>query len=195
MALGTYGNLREPSLNRMWVPRGGGLRKAAPGLRFPGSHLYRCGNRNFRGWAPLPFELYAARIVAEVRIGELLGKGKPGPQPESSIAIEDSLPRGDRHQFRLLPSHRELVLRLLEQGIASRRRILALIQVETGRRRTRPRWMERQGSAAAEGRGETSGRGERTPSERCDARHTFLLRRPWLHQSSPRSAPDGLRRG
>ena len=42
----------------------------------------------------------AARYI-EIRIGELLGSGKPGPQ-ESSLASEDfNIPKVDRHKFRV----------------------------------------------------------------------------------------------
>src|SRR6266852_703106 len=70
------------------------------------------------------FELDAARIVAEVRIGELLGNGQYGKKVSPRVGNVD---RHDRDRFRLLASHRSLVLRLLHERIASRRRILARI--------------------------------------------------------------------
>ena len=78
-------------------------------------------------------ELEAAERWCEVRIGELLGKAKAGPQPESSPAREVS--DKDRWKFRLLAEHKGLVERLLigeETGkpVTSRRRILARIERE-----------------------------------------------------------------
>src|SRR5947209_8217418 len=72
------------------------------------------------------FELDAARIVAEIRIGELLGNGIRG-KPKINSTHEWNIVRGDRDKFRLLASHRSLVLRLLHERVASRRRILARI--------------------------------------------------------------------
>jgi hypothetical protein len=54
------------------------------------------------GSGPKLAELQAAERWCEIRIGELLGKGKPGPQKKSSPAGEDSElpPRNDRYKLR-----------------------------------------------------------------------------------------------
>jgi N6-adenosine-specific RNA methylase IME4 len=54
------------------------------------------------------FEVQAAARWAEVRIGELLGEGKPGPQPESSKLLED-LDHHERHWFRTMAKHVPIV--------------------------------------------------------------------------------------
>lgn len=62
-------------------------------------------------------ELDAARIVAETRIGELL----------EGTAGGTSVTKQDGTRFRKLAKHRDLVWRLLNDGIGSRKRILAKI--------------------------------------------------------------------
>jgi N6-adenosine-specific RNA methylase IME4 len=54
------------------------------------------------------FEVQAAARWAEVRIGELLGEGKPGPPPESSKLFED-LDKDERHWFRKMARHVPIV--------------------------------------------------------------------------------------
>lgn len=70
-------------------------------------------------------EVDAARIVAEMRIGELLGPAPGSGHEEKSTG--GLLPRQDRVRFRKLAEHRLLVLQMLERGVVSRKRILAKI--------------------------------------------------------------------
>lgn len=83
-------------------------------------------------------EVNAAMRWCEIRIGELLGPGRPGPA-ESSLASEDSLPRGDRHKFRLLAENREVVEPLIESGVVTRNRLLAAIKENNTPRADVPR--------------------------------------------------------
>ena len=50
----------------------------------------------------------AAMRRLEARIGEVIGAAKPGP-PQSSVAAEDSLTKHERHEFRKLAAHPEIV--------------------------------------------------------------------------------------
>lgn len=52
-------------------------------------------------------EMAKADRHLEIRIGDLLGKAKPGP-PESSFAIEDSISKDHRHQFRQMAQHKDV---------------------------------------------------------------------------------------
>lgn len=61
-------------------------------------------------------ELTKARRYVELRWGELLGKAKPGPPSESSLAGEDSLHRMERHRFRQLAENRERVIDILRDA-------------------------------------------------------------------------------
>jgi hypothetical protein len=84
-------------------------------------------------------EVQAAERWCEVRIGELLPppeeamySGKKGP----SLAGEGSVPREDRHKFRLLAAHRALVEKLIAEGTRSRGKLLSAIrdEIKNGRR-------------------------------------------------------------
>jgi site-specific DNA-methyltransferase (adenine-specific) len=75
-------------------------------------------------------ELEAAQRWCEVRIGELLGpggeamrRGKADPSP----AGEGSIPREDRHRFRLLAAHRDFVAERIAAGTVHRSRLLQQI--------------------------------------------------------------------
>lgn len=70
-------------------------------------------------------ELQAAARWCELRIGALLGKGKPGPQTKSSHAREDSIAKNDRNRFRQLYEHRDIVEPLILKGTVSRTKLLA----------------------------------------------------------------------
>jgi hypothetical protein len=84
-------------------------------------------------------ECEAAERWCELRIGELLGPGKPGPQKKSPIAIGDLPPRGDRDQFRQLAKHKKVVAPLIESGVTRRAKLLKKIkQVERAAKRSPP---------------------------------------------------------
>lgn len=67
--------------------------------------------------------LNRARVVGEMRMGELLGPSVGRGKSDSTHGI---MPQ-DANRFRQLSGHRKLVLRLLSDGIDSRRRVLAAI--------------------------------------------------------------------
>ncbi len=78
-------------------------------------------------------EAAKARIVAELRIGELLGEaldhgGDRRSEFKSPGGLED-IPRQDADRFRLLADNRDYVLEKLEGGETSRKRILELIDL------------------------------------------------------------------
>lgn len=66
----------------------------------------------------------------EIRIGELLGKGvdamKSG-KTDPSLGGEGSPPKDDRHKFRQLAEHKDVVVPLIEAGVVSRARLLQAI--------------------------------------------------------------------
>jgi hypothetical protein len=69
----------------------------------------------------------------EVRIGQLLGPAKPGPQPESSVATEDrDLSRHERHEFRQMAANPEAVEDIIATSTddepPSRRKVMAAIK-------------------------------------------------------------------
>lgn len=79
-------------------------------------------------------ELAAAARWCEVRIGELLPDaqstmkaGKHHPSPAS----EGSIPKDDRHKFRLLAAHKTLVAKLIDGGQVSRGQLLKAIREVT----------------------------------------------------------------
>lgn len=68
----------------------------------------------------------------ELLIGVLLGPGEMGRPPESSPARELSIPKNDRHRFRLLAEHADAVEEALSAGVVSRKALLERIQYQPG---------------------------------------------------------------
>jgi len=74
-------------------------------------------------------ELKAASRWCEIRIGELLGNGEAAMKAgkrNPSLAGEGS--KDDRHKFRLLAKHKNLVAKLIDGGQVSRQQLLAAIK-------------------------------------------------------------------
>lgn len=89
-----------------------------------------------------------ARVAAsmrrgEIRIGELLGPAKPGPQPESSFASEDSITANQRHEFRQMAQNPDLVEDAIAESTdeqpASRRKVTKRINEVSRARMDRAR--------------------------------------------------------
>lgn len=81
------------------------------------------------------FELDAATRVAEIRIGELVGP-PPGSGSRSDLDTVSRFRferRADHAAFWTMKEHKPLVLRMLQDGVASRRRILAKIERDNSR--------------------------------------------------------------
>ena len=68
----------------------------------------------FLGWAA------ATMRRLEVRIGQVLGKAKPG-RPETSSVIEDSLTKDERHAFRQMADNAEVVEEIIAESDDDRR--------------------------------------------------------------------------
>lgn len=78
-------------------------------------------------------EIAAASRWCEIRIGELLGKAEPkaGPGRGKKALVETNgfeCPRIDRHNFRLLAKHKNLVSKLINGGQVSRKHLLDAIK-------------------------------------------------------------------
>lgn len=78
-------------------------------------------------------ELQAAARWCELRIGELLGKGERGNPnlkrvPITPVGEISGIGREDRHKFRQLAEHKQLVAKLIAGGQVSRQQILAAIK-------------------------------------------------------------------
>jgi N6-adenosine-specific RNA methylase IME4 len=66
----------------------------------------------------------------EVLIGCLLGPGEQGRPLKTSPASDVSIPRMDRHRFRLLAEHADAVETALSAGVVSRKALLERIQYQ-----------------------------------------------------------------
>lgn len=96
--------------------------------------------------------MLGAQRRVEARIGQLLGSPKCGPK-QSSLASEDSVPRMDRHRFRILARGLELGLSA-DDWRQSRRDLIALIQEKYPVARRQPEVVVQKDGIVKKARGE-----------------------------------------